>query len=101
MQPNSAHGREARTTRQQCCGGQGIVLEQVEGAVTGCTISGAAGAAIFSLDARGLVISGNRIRGANNNGILVWRSEAGDDGTIVADNSIEDILARDGGSGQN
>jgi uncharacterized secreted repeat protein (TIGR03808 family) len=78
-----------------------IMLEQVEGEVTGCTISAPGDAAIFSRDARGLVISRNIIRGAGNNGILVWRSEAGDDGTLVTDNRIEAVLARNGGSGQN
>ncbi|WP_204311159.1 right-handed parallel beta-helix repeat-containing protein, partial [Klebsiella michiganensis] len=34
-------------------------------------------------------------------GILVWRTLAGDDGTMVEGNRIEDIAARDGGSGQN
>ncbi len=82
-------------------GRQGVVLEQIEGQITGTTVSGAAGAAIHSVDARGLTISGNTIRGSGNNGILVWRQEAGDDGTLVLDNRIEDTAARAGGSGQN
>jgi uncharacterized secreted repeat protein (TIGR03808 family) len=82
-------------------GRQGVVLEQIEGQITGTTVSGAAGAAIQSLDARGLTISGNTIRGSGNNGILVWRQETGDDGTLVLDNRIEDTAARAGGSGQN
>jgi uncharacterized secreted repeat protein (TIGR03808 family) len=40
------------------------------------------------------------VRGAGNNGILVWRSQPGDDGTLVIDNRIEDVAARAGGSGQ-
>ena len=55
---------------------------------------------IFSLDARGLTIAGNTIRGAGNGGILVWRSAPGDDGTLVIDNRIEDVLHKAGGSGQ-
>jgi uncharacterized secreted repeat protein (TIGR03808 family) len=82
-------------------GGDGIALERAEGEVTRNTIAGVAGAAIFSLDARGLVISGNSIRDAGNNGILVWRSQPGDDGTLVLDNRIEDIAARNGGDGPN
>src|SRR6202521_3998484 len=82
-------------------GGDGIALERTEGEVTRNTIAGVAGAAIFSLDARGLVISGNSIRDAGNNGILVWRSQPGDDGTLVLDNRIEDIAARNGGDGPN
>src|SRR5205085_299558 len=82
-------------------GGIGILLEGVEGEVTGTTITGARGAAIHSLDARSLVIARNTIRNAGNNGIQVWRSLAGDDGTQVIDNRIEDTAAQAGGSGQN
>jgi uncharacterized secreted repeat protein (TIGR03808 family) len=80
-------------------GRNGITLEAIEGEVTGNTIS-AADAAIFSLDARGLRIAGNTVRGAGNGGILVWRSTPGDDGTLVVDNRIEGILNKAGGSGE-
>jgi uncharacterized secreted repeat protein (TIGR03808 family) len=40
------------------------------------------------------------VRGAGNNGILVWRSQPGDDGTLVADNRIEGIANKAGGSGE-
>lgn len=80
-------------------GGNGIALEGAEGEVAGNTIS-AADAAIFSLDAQGLKISGNHVRGAGNNGILVWRSAPGDDGTLVIDNRVENISNKAGGSGQ-
>jgi uncharacterized secreted repeat protein (TIGR03808 family) len=82
-------------------GGTGIVLEGVEGEIAGSSISGAAKAAIFSLDARGLAIRNNTIRSCGNNGIQIWRTDKGDDGTMVTGNRIEDISARDGGSGQN
>jgi uncharacterized secreted repeat protein (TIGR03808 family) len=82
-------------------GRHGLVLEAAEGEVTGNTVTASAGAAIFSRDAAGLRIAGNTIRGAGNNGILVWRSEPGDDGTLVTDNRIENIAANAGGSGQN
>src|SRR5215470_14814577 len=65
---------------------QGIVLDAVEGEVFGSTIADAAGAAVLSLNARGLMIARNTIRAAGNNGIQVWRNEAGDDGTLVIDN---------------
>jgi uncharacterized secreted repeat protein (TIGR03808 family) len=77
----------------------GIALESVEGDVTGNTISGG-DAAIFSIDARGLRVAGNTVRGAGNGGILVWRSTPGDDGTLVVDNRIEGITNKAGGSGQ-
>jgi uncharacterized secreted repeat protein (TIGR03808 family) len=82
-------------------GRNGIVLEGIEGEITGTTITGALAAAIHALDSRGLVIARNTIRNAFNNGIQVWRSQAGDDGTQVLDNRIEDIAAQSGGSGQN
>jgi uncharacterized secreted repeat protein (TIGR03808 family) len=80
---------------------QALVLEGIAGEVRGNAITGAGDSGIFSLNARGLVISGNTIRGAGNNGIQVWRSAAGDDGTLVTENRIENTAARGGGSGQN
>ena len=82
-------------------GRHGVVLEGIEGEIIGSTIVGAEDAAIFSVDARGLRLVGNTIREAGNNGILVWRTAPGDDGTLVLDNRVEDIAARAGGSGQN
>jgi uncharacterized secreted repeat protein (TIGR03808 family) len=80
-------------------GRNGIALESMDGEVTGTTIS-AADIAIFSIDAQGLRIAGNTVRSAGNGGILIWRSTAGDDGTLVVDNRIENIANRSGGSGQ-
>jgi uncharacterized secreted repeat protein (TIGR03808 family) len=40
------------------------------------------------------------VHGAGNGGILVWRSAAGDDGTLVVDNRIDNIANKSGGSGQ-
>ena len=96
-----AHGRAVRVTDCEIvnAAGNGIGLEAVEGEITGNSVS-AGDAAIFSLDALALTISGNHVRGAGNNGILVWRSEPGDDGTLVADNRIEGIMNKAGGSGE-
>ena len=80
-------------------GRNGVSLEAVEGEVTGNAITGG-DAAIFSIDARGLKISGNTIRGPGNGGILVWRSTQGDDGTLIVDNRIEGVMNKAGGSGQ-
>ena len=82
-------------------GGDGMVLEQIAGHVSASRVANVAGSAIFSRDGRGLVISTNSVRDAGNNGILVWRSAAGEDGTLVIDNRIEKIAARAGGNGQN
>jgi uncharacterized secreted repeat protein (TIGR03808 family) len=70
-----SHGRGLRIVDCEivAAGGHGVMLENVEGEVSGTSVSGAAASAIFSLDARGLRIAGNTIRAAGNNGILVWR----------------------------
>ena len=79
----------------------GIVLDRCSGRVERCNVTAVADAAIISTDARGLDITGNTITNAGNNGILVWKTGAGEDGTKVTDNRIEKIAANNGGSGQN
>jgi uncharacterized secreted repeat protein (TIGR03808 family) len=79
----------------------GIVLRRVSGRIADCEIGDIRGSALFSEDAGGLEITGNHVRDCGDNGILVWRSTAGEDGTIVTGNRIERIAAKSGGSGQN
>jgi len=79
----------------------GMALEYCAGRISHCDIVGCHDSGIFSLDAIGLEIAGNTVRDCLNNGIQVWRSKPGEDATIVAQNRISGILARDGGSGQN
>src|SRR3984957_19813061 len=98
------HVTQGRAVRINNCeivnsGRNGISLESVEGEVAANTINGG-DVAIFSIDARGLKISDNTIRGPGNGGILVWRSAAGDDGTLIVDNRIEGVMNKAGGSGQ-
>jgi uncharacterized secreted repeat protein (TIGR03808 family) len=81
-------------------GRAGLRLDSVQGAVTGNSIDRSADVALYSLDARGLTIAGNTVRGAGNGGILIHRSAKGDDGTLILDNRIEDIRNVAGGSGQ-
>ena len=80
--------------------GHGIKLTGVSGRVTASTITAVNGAAIFSLDAVGLEIAHNTIADAQDNGILVWRSAHGVDGTLVMANRIERVGAASGGTGQ-
>jgi len=82
-------------------GGNALTLEQCDGAVARCLIDGAADTALFANDSRGLVIAANAIRGSGNGGIRVWQSEKRRDGSIIADNRIEETAARGGGTGQN
>ena len=81
-------------------GGSGIWLEQVAGDISGNIITDTAVTAVVSFDAAGLIVSRNTIVGTHDNGIEILRSAIGDDGTLVADNRIEDIKAGPGGSGQ-
>jgi uncharacterized secreted repeat protein (TIGR03808 family) len=95
-------GRDLRITDCEISnsGGNGIWLEQVYGDISGNTITNVAVTAITSFDALGLMVLRNRITGTNDNGIEILRTAIGDDGTLVADNSIEGIKAGPGGSGQ-
>ena len=95
-------GRDIRITDCEISGsgGSAIWLEQVSGDVSGNIITRTAATAMVSFDARGLIVSRNSILGTNDNGIEILRTAVGDDGTLVADNWIEDIKAGPGGSGQ-
>jgi len=95
-------GRDVRIADCQILnsGGNGIWIEQVSGDISNNIFTGIAGTAIVSFDAQGLIVSRNTITGTNDNGIEILRTAIGDDGTLVADNRIEDIKAGPGGSGQ-
>ncbi len=79
----------------------GIVLRRVSGRIGDCEIGDIRKAALLTEDAGGLEIARNHVRDCGDNGILVWRTAAGEDGTIVTGNRIERIAAKSGGSGQN
>ncbi|OAF07047.1 nitrous oxidase accessory protein [Bradyrhizobium centrolobii] len=95
-------GRDVRITDCEITGsgGSGIWLEQVSGDVSGNIFTNLAVSAVVSFDAKGLSVSRNTIVGTKDNGIEILRTAIGDDGTLVADNRIEDIKAGPGGSGQ-
>jgi uncharacterized secreted repeat protein (TIGR03808 family) len=78
----------------------GIVFNRVSGVMRRSSVRGVVGAAVHSTDARGLEISANAISDCSDNGILVWRSAAGGDGTIVRDNRIQRIANKSGGTGE-
>jgi uncharacterized secreted repeat protein (TIGR03808 family) len=81
-------------------GRHGIRFAAVAGEVSGSTIRDAVDVALMSSDARGLTIAGNTVANSGNNGIVIIRSVAGPDGTMVLDNRIENTRNHDGGSGQ-
>jgi uncharacterized secreted repeat protein (TIGR03808 family) len=79
----------------------GIALRRTAGRVTNCEFANIRKGALFSEDATGLEIAHNHVHDCGDNGIQVWRSEAGEDGTVVTGNRVERIEAKSGGSGQN
>ncbi len=79
----------------------GLSLSGCGGSITGSTFSENRNAGLFSIDSTGLTITGNLVEKSENNGILIWQSKKRRDGSIVAQNRIRDIKAKDGGSGQN
>ncbi len=81
-------------------GKNAIALERVGGRIERSTISGAAEAAIYSVEGGRLHITGNRVTDCANGGILVHRWQIADDGAIIANNRIDRISAQNGGTGQ-
>lgn len=81
--------------------GSGIVIRDAAASITGSSFAGHGLAAIFSLDSRGLMLSGNRIVGCANNGIQIWGSQNRHDGSIITGNAISQIGWSNGGNGQN
>lgn len=82
-------------------GSVGLVLHRTAGSVEASRFRLMRESALFSLDSRGLSIERNRIEDCGNNGIQLWRSEPGDDRSIVRGNHIDRIRADAGGDGPN
>lgn len=80
--------------------GTGLHLERCGGTIDGSLFKDLQ-LGIFSLDSLGLRITGNDVLRCRDNGIQVWRSQKGYDGSQVTGNRISEIEARSGGSGQN
>jgi len=79
----------------------GISLRQSQATVTDCTVIDCGNTGIFSLDGRDTRIVQNAVERCGNNGIQVWRSSEGEDGTVVNGNTVRHIQDRAGGDGQN
>lgn len=78
----------------------GLSLVSCSGRISGNIIHSILDAALKSLDAAGLAITGNTVTTCGNNGILVWRLERGEDGTIVSGNRVTHIRHAAGGTGE-
>jgi len=79
----------------------GIAIHDAAARIDGCDFLGHGLAAIFSLDSRGLTISGNRIAGCGNGGILIWGNASRRGSSTIIGNSISGVGASNGGNGQN
>lgn len=79
----------------------GLTLRGCSGRVTDSLIRDCGATALLAQDSTSLEIAHNRIEKIGNNGIQVWRSEKGDDGTTVIGNRITGVEARGGGTGEN
>jgi uncharacterized secreted repeat protein (TIGR03808 family) len=90
--------RDLEVTRSSA---NGIVVHGCSGSIADCTVTNVMQSAIRSVDAAGLEIVHNAVADCANNGIQVWRSEPGEDGSIVSANRIARIRADGGGTGQN
>ncbi len=78
----------------------GLSLTTSSGRITGSKICDVLDFALKSLDAKGLDVSGNVVTNCSNNGILIWRTESGEDGSTITNNRISKIRNSAGGSGQ-
>jgi uncharacterized secreted repeat protein (TIGR03808 family) len=81
--------------------GDGISAERCGGRIMLSTVTRARHAGIRAIGSTGLSITDNTVSDCGNAGILVWRWQEGEDGTIVTGNRVERIAALDGGTGQN
>jgi uncharacterized secreted repeat protein (TIGR03808 family) len=79
----------------------GIALDRCGGRIAGNRILRASDAGIRAIESTGLTITDNLVADCGNAGILVYRWEEGEDGSIVSANRVERIAAVDGGTGQN
>ena len=95
-------GRGIRLSRLTLSGSprHGLYLNKASGQVGECAVASVKSAGIFSIDAEGLEITGNTVEDCADNGILVWRSAGGRDGTLVHHNRVRRIGNVSGGTGE-
>ncbi|MGO4172451.1 TIGR03808 family TAT-translocated repetitive protein [Bosea sp. TAF32] len=82
-------------------GSVGLTLHRCGGRIVASRFRGMRDSALFSFDSAGLIIEQNDIEDCGNNGIQIWRSQAGDDRSILRGNRVSRIRADAGGNGQN
>jgi uncharacterized secreted repeat protein (TIGR03808 family) len=79
--------------------GYGIRTERCGGRIARSSFANMAQAAIHCLDSTGQSIADNRIEDCGANGVQVFRSAFGYDGSIIRDNRLSRIRADPGGNG--
>jgi len=75
-------------------------LEQCSGVVSGNSIEQSGRFGIFAVQSSGLEIERNRVSDCADGGIIIHRWQAGHDGTRIRANTIRNIRADRGGTGQ-
>lgn len=79
---------------------RGANLTRCGGVFAQNTIETIADAGLHSLDGLGIDIDNNRLRGCDDNGVVLWSTRAGRyDGSRIRNNLVEDIRNRSGGNG--
>ena len=85
-------------------GASGIHMTACAGRIVDCHITSARDAGLWSLDADtdhgALTISGTLVADCQDNGILIWRTAKGHDGSRIFDCTIARIGNKSGGNGQ-
>lgn len=82
-------------------GSVGLVLNRTGGRIERSRFRSMRDSALFSLDSRGLSIEANAVEDCGNNGIQLWRSQAGDEQSLVRGNRLNRIRSDAGGDGPN
>lgn len=82
-------------------GSVGLTLNRTAGRIERNRFRSMRESALFSLDSRGLSIEANTVEDCGNNGIQLWRSQPGDDQSLVRGNRINRIRNDAGGDGPN
>lgn len=82
-------------------GSVGLTLNRTAGRIERNRFRSMRDSALFSLDSRGLSIEANTVEDCGNNGIQLWRSQPGDDQSLVRGNRLNRIRNDAGGDGQN
>lgn len=78
----------------------GISVENCSGSLMHNHVTQVEETGIFANNSKGLEVCHNVVRDCSNNGIQIWRSDKGEDGSIVSHNRISNINNARGGSGQ-